>query len=55
VMVDDAPGDPDNGACHLEHAGPKDGPQKTSDNLPIVPRGAVSMEAAAEGTSTTEV
>lgn len=40
VMVDDAPGDPDDGACHYEIAGPNDYPQKGRP---------VALEARLEG------
>lgn len=38
VCVDDAPGDPDDGSCHYEYAGPKDNPYKQGDRI-------VSIEA----------
>lgn len=33
VCVDDAPGDPDNGACHYEYAGPKDNPYRQGTKI----------------------
>lgn len=47
VCVDDAPGDPDNGACHYEYAGPKDAPYRQGASI-------VSIEAH-EASGTAEV
>lgn len=48
VCVDDAPGDPTNGACHYEYAGPRDYPQRSGNKN--IGRGAViEMEVHAEG------
>lgn len=48
VCVDDAPGDPKDGACHYEYAGPRDYPQRSGSKN--IGRGAViEMEVEAEG------
>lgn len=48
VCVDDAPGDPNDGACHYEYAGPRDYPQRSGGKN--IGRGAViEMEVQAEG------
>lgn len=48
VCVDDAPGDPDDGACHYEYAGPKDYPQR-SGGKPIGRGAVIEMDVRAEG------
>ncbi len=49
VCVDDAPGDPDDGSCHYEYAGPRDYPQRRADGSAVQPGRTVDMEAEAVG------
>ena len=51
VCVDDAPGDHLNGACHYEHAGPKDMPQRRADRAAVPAARPVNLEAHVEGTA----
>lgn len=56
VCVDDAPGNPDNPACHYEHAGPTDNPQRRADGTETPVGRVVQFEAHdAIGSSTTEM
>lgn len=53
VCVDDAPGDPEDGSCHYEYAGPDDNPYRHNPDVPLK---IVSIEAHdAAGTSSMEV
>lgn len=54
VCVDDAPGVATNGACHYEHAGPGDMPQRRADLSPVPAGRVVELEAAPHGTSEVE-
>lgn len=49
VCVDDAPGDPEDGACHYEYAGPKDYPQRRADGTRVEKGRTVDIEVEAEG------
>lgn len=48
VCVDDAPGNPDDGSCHYEYAGPKDPPQRTASQREVELKASAVAESGVE-------
>lgn len=48
VCVDDAPGNPDDGSCHYEYAGPKDPPQRAASQREVELRASAVAQSGVD-------